>query len=143
MPMDIRALGSQPRCAGAQQKYAIGGIGQIPPDHHRGEFGGFGGIPDRSHLVLYLAKTSIKRAVGHSQSASDIKMGCGNRATPDFSFPALHYRVWFTVMILIEPPISFIQISPLPIMTPRSRANRLSGLAAATASLISGVKTRA
>ena len=35
-----------------------------------------------------------------------------------FSFPALRYRVWFTVMIFIEPPISFIQISPLPIMTP-------------------------
>jgi hypothetical protein len=46
-------------------------------------------------------------------------------------------------MIFIDPRSSFIQISPLPIMTPWSRENRSSALAAATAALTSGVKTHA
>jgi hypothetical protein len=52
--VDIRALGRRPRRAGAEQKDPIGGIGQMPPDHQSGEFGGVRGILDRSHMVLYL-----------------------------------------------------------------------------------------
>jgi hypothetical protein len=49
--VDIRAFGRRPRRAGAEQKYAISGIGQMPPDHQSGEFGGVGGILDRSHMA--------------------------------------------------------------------------------------------
>ena len=52
--VDIRALGRRSGRAGAEQKYVISGIGQMPPDHRGGEFGGIGGILDRSHMVLYL-----------------------------------------------------------------------------------------
>jgi hypothetical protein len=55
MPMSIsRAFAGRPGRSGAEQKDAIGGIGQMPPDHQGGEFGGIGGILDRSHMVLYL-----------------------------------------------------------------------------------------
>jgi hypothetical protein len=44
--VDIRALGRGPRRAGAEQKDAVGGIGQMPPDHQSGEFGRIRGILD-------------------------------------------------------------------------------------------------
>ena len=44
--VDIRALGRRPRRARAEQKDAVGRIGQMPPDHQSGEFGRIRGILD-------------------------------------------------------------------------------------------------
>jgi hypothetical protein len=69
MPMSISERSdADPDRAGAEQKDAIG---QMPPDHQNGEFGGVGAILHRSHNCLFLSpKTSIGRAAHHSLSAS-------------------------------------------------------------------------
>ena len=48
--IDIRALSGRPRSPSPEQEDAIDRIGEVPPDHRGGEFGGVGGIADRSHM---------------------------------------------------------------------------------------------
>jgi hypothetical protein len=48
--IDIRALSARPRSPRAEHEDAIDRIEDVAPDHFRGEFGGVGGIADRSHV---------------------------------------------------------------------------------------------
>src|SRR5262249_29549259 len=89
-----------------------------------------------------------RRRSGDAASAAPRARGRGDEASGGQLFHRRAHggarsrrRYRLTAMIFMVPLTSVIQISPLPIMTPWSRANRLSGFAAATAALISGVKT--
>src|SRR5207248_8371750 len=46
-PKAARRFGEPSPSRGSRTEYAIGGIGQMPPDHQSGAFGGIGGILDR------------------------------------------------------------------------------------------------